>query len=180
MPRHSAPSGQCHRPPEHPLRQGKIRGDRPAHPLQLHEHLPAARPDWGWAGGQRAVRRTTRAAAERPRHRADRAARESWALRWGGPGDRESAGPACRQAGERWAPVCRLPVAAATQTGVGTGRLKHGDHLHRRAALGAEQWIDLVDLADQVRPNALIPGFDPPGSCPRGACAAYGRKAKRT
>ncbi len=42
---------------------------------------------------------------------------------------------------DRRAPVCRLPVAAATQTGVGTGRLDHGDHLHRTPATRTEERI---------------------------------------
>jgi len=42
--------------------------------------------------GQRAVRRSTRAAAERLGGRANPEARGAEALRWGGPGDQESAG----------------------------------------------------------------------------------------
>ena len=44
---------------------------------------------------------------------------------------------------------CRTPVCR-----VGTGRLNHGEHLHRPAALGTEQRIDLGDWADQMRPRA--------------------------
>jgi len=48
--------------------------------------------DRGWGDRRRAVRRTTRAAAERPRHLVGRVARGDAALRWGGPGGRGSAG----------------------------------------------------------------------------------------
>ena len=73
--------------PETPARE---EGDRGGGRLSAPLCLPVRRTQTGSGAqaGQRAVRRTTRAAAERPRDRANREARGAGALRWGGPGDR--------------------------------------------------------------------------------------------
>jgi hypothetical protein len=58
-----------------------------------HTGPPArSRPGVDRVGGgrQRAVRRTTRAAAERLRHLVGRVALGGWGACWGDPGDRES------------------------------------------------------------------------------------------
>ena len=75
---------------------------------QTSPSVPAMRaPDRRWASRQKGVRKTTRVAGQPPRHGVGWAARGVGAPRWGGPDDRESAGPACRQAGDRRPPVCR-------------------------------------------------------------------------
>jgi len=67
--------------------------------------------------------------------------------------------PVCRarhrQVDHLGLPVCRLPVAAATQTGVGTGRLDEGEDAHSSPAARAQEGIRLIDLLDQPRPLLL-------------------------
>ena len=89
---------------------------------QTSPETPAREEGDRGGGRQRAVRRTTRAAAERPRGQANPEARGTGALRWGGPGDRGSAGPACRQAGDR-------------------RPLDHGDDFHRAPSTRTEERI---------------------------------------